>query len=133
MARVGIGCQVQPRSSDAAVGGSAGVHLAELWGRIGMADEIKRKAMPQKSGGEVATRVAEGQADIGLTLIAEIVPISGVRVVGKIPPPLGNDTIYAGGISAGCAGPGGAGAFIAALAQPAEREVWTAAGFERPE
>ena len=52
---------------------------------MGMADEIKRKAMPQKSGGEVATRVAEGQADIGLTLIAEIVPIPGVRVIGKIP------------------------------------------------
>lgn len=119
--------------SDAAVGGSAGVHLAELWGRIGMADEIKRKAMPQKSGGEVATRVAEGQADIGLTLIAEIVPISGVRVVGKIPPPLGNDTTYAAGISTGCADPVAAAAFIAALAQPAEREVWTAAGFERPE
>jgi len=119
--------------SDAAVGGSAGVHLAELWGRIGMADEIKRKAMPQKSGGEVATRVAEGQADIGLTLIAEIVPISGVRVVGKIPPPLGNDTTYAAGISTSCADPAAAAAFIAALAQPAEREVWTAAGFERPE
>jgi len=119
--------------SDAAVGGSAGVHLAELWGRIGMADEIKRKAMPQKSGGEVATRVAEGQADIGLTLIAEIVPISGVRVVGKIPPPLGNDTTYAAGISTGCADQAAAAAFIAALAQPAEREVWTAAGFERPE
>jgi molybdate transport system substrate-binding protein len=119
--------------SDAAVGGSAGVHLAELWGRIGMADEIKRKAMPQKSGGEVATRVAEGQADIGLTLIAEIVPISGVRVVGKIPPPLGNDTTYAAGISTGCADQAAAAAFIAALAHPAEREVWTAAGFERPE
>ena len=68
-----------------------------------MADEIKRKAMPQKSGGEVATRVAEGQADIGLTLIAEIVPIPGVRVVGKIPAPLGNDTTYAAGISSDCA------------------------------
>jgi len=118
--------------SDAAVGGSAGVHLAELWGRMGMADEIKRKAMPQKSGGEVATRVAEGQADIGLTLIAEIVPIPGVRVVGKIPAPLGNDTTYAAGISSECADQAAAAAFIAALAQPAERDVWTAAGFEWP-
>jgi molybdate transport system substrate-binding protein len=116
--------------SDAAVGGSAGVHLAQLWGRIGMA--IKRKAMPQKSGGEVATRVAEGQADIGLTLIAEIVPIPGVRVVGKIPAPLGNDTTYAAGISADCAVQAAAAAFIAALADPAERDIWTAAGFEWP-
>ena len=118
--------------SDAAVGWFGRVHLAELWGRSGMADEIKRKAMPQKSGGEVATRVAEGQADIGLTLIAEIVPIPGVRVVGKIPAPLGNDTTYAAGISADCAVQAAAAAFITALADPAERDTWTAAGFEWP-
>ena len=116
--------------SDAAVGGSAGVHLAELWGRIGLAEEIKRKAMPQKTGGEVAARVAEGKADLGLTLIAEIVPIKGARVIGKIPAPLGNDTTYAAGISASSTERAAAAAFIAALAAPAERDVWTAAGFE---
>jgi molybdate transport system substrate-binding protein len=118
--------------SDAAVGGSAGVHLAQLWGRMGIADEIGRKAMPQKTGGEVARRVAEGAAELGLTLIAEIVPIAGARVIGKIPPPYGNDTTYAAGISATCAAPAAAAAFIAALTDPAEREVWIAAGFEPP-
>ncbi len=116
--------------SDPAVGGSAGVHLAELWGRMGMEDEIKRKAMPQQSGGEVAARVAEGKADIGLTLIAEIVPIKGARVIGKLPEPLGNDTTYAAGISASCADRKAAAGFIAALARPAARAVWKAAGFE---
>ena len=116
--------------SDAAVGGSAGVHLAALWGRIGLAEEIKRKAMPQKTGGEVAARVAEGKADLGLTLIAEIVPIMGARVIGKIPAPLGNDTTYAAGISASSTERAAAAAFIAALTNPAERDVWTAAGFE---
>jgi len=119
--------------SDAAVGGSAGVHLAALWGRMGIADEISRKALPQKTGGEVASRVAEGAAELGLTLIAEIVPIKGARVIGKIPPPYGNDTTYAAGISATCADRVAAAAFIAALAAPAEREVWTTAGFERPD
>jgi molybdate transport system substrate-binding protein len=116
--------------SDPAVGGSAGVHLAELWGRMGMEDEIKRKAMPQQSGGEVAARVAEGKADIGLTLIAEIVPIKGARVIGKLPAPLGNDTTYAAGISASCADRKAAAGFIAALTRPAGRDVWKAAGFD---
>jgi molybdate transport system substrate-binding protein len=118
--------------SDPAVGGSAGVHLATLWGRLGVADEIRQKAMPQKTGGEVAARVAEGAADLGLTLIAEIVPIKGARVIGKIPPPLGKDTTYAAGISAGCADQAAAAAFIAALANPDEGALWTEAGFERP-
>lgn len=116
--------------SDPAVGGSAGVHLAELWGRIGMADEIARKGMPQKSGAEVAARVAEGKADIGLTLVAEIVPIKGARVIGKLPAPFGNDTTYAAGISTSCTDRAAAAAFVAALAHPAGRDVWTAAGFD---
>jgi molybdate transport system substrate-binding protein len=117
--------------SDAAVGGSAGVHLAGLWGRIGMAEEIARKGMPQQSGGEVAARVAEGVADIGLTLIAEIVPVAGARVIGKLPAPLGNDTTYAAGIAATCTSRAAAAAFVDALARPSGRDVWTAAGFER--
>jgi molybdate transport system substrate-binding protein len=118
--------------SDAAVGGSAGVYLAELFQRMGIADAIAKKAMPQKSGGEVASRVAEGAADIGLTLIAEIVPIKGARIIGKLPPPLGNDTTYTAAISATCADRAAASAFIAALARRQTREVWQAAGFELP-
>jgi molybdate transport system substrate-binding protein len=116
--------------SDPAVGGSAGVYLAQLWARIGIADVIARKGMPQKTGGEVAARVAEGAADIGLTLAAEIVPIKGARVIGPLPAPLGNYTTYAAGISAACSDPRTAAAFIAALADPARRDVWTAAGFD---
>jgi molybdate transport system substrate-binding protein len=74
--------------------------------------------------------VAEGRADIGLTLIAEIVPVKGARVIGKIPPPLGNDTTYAAGISVSCGDRPVAAAFIAALVDPAAREVWAAAGFD---
>src|SRR6202008_75205 len=100
------------------------------WARIGIADAIARKGMPQKTGGEVAARVAEGAADIGLTLVAEIVPIKGARVIGPLPAPFGNYTTYAAGISAACNDPRTATAFIAALADPARRDVWTAAGFD---
>jgi molybdate transport system substrate-binding protein len=119
--------------SDAAVGGSAGVYLADLFQRMGIADDIARNAMPQKTGGEVASRVAEGNADLGLTLIAEIVPITGARVIGKLPPPLGNDTTYTGAVSATCTDRAAAAAFIATLASPATRDVWQAAGFELPD
>ena len=92
--------------SDAAVGGSAGIYLAKLFVEMGLADEIARKGMPQQSGGEVANRVANGEADIGMTLIAEIVPIQGARVIGPLPAPLGNDTTYAAAVTAGSAAQG---------------------------
>ena len=54
----------------------SGQELDITLGTVG-ALQAKQKAMPQTTGGEVAARVAEGQADLGLTLIAEIVPIAG--------------------------------------------------------
>ena len=120
--------------SDAAVGGSAGVYLAKLLGELGIADEIARKAMPQQSGGEVAERVAEGKADIGMTLIAEIVPIKGARVLGPLPPPLGNDTTYDSGDHGDVSSEGRRGqAFIAALkVAGGARQAWEAGGFTLP-
>jgi molybdate transport system substrate-binding protein len=116
--------------SDPAVGGSAGTYLVGLWERMGLTDAIDRKATLQKSGAEVARRVAEGSADLGLTLIGEIVTVPGAQVVGKLPPPLGLDTVYAAGVPAASSEPAAAKAFIAALTGPGTREVWTTAGFE---
>jgi molybdate transport system substrate-binding protein len=118
--------------SDAAVGGSAGVYLAKLFVAMGLADEIARKGMPQQSGGEVATRVANGEADIGMTLMAEILPIKGARIIGPLPAPLGSDTTYAAAVTTGSAAKDAARAFIGALVAPSARNVWEAAGFKRP-
>jgi len=116
--------------SDPAVGGSAGVYLARMFAELGLADAIKEKGMPQQNGGEVARRVAEGKADIGMTLIAEIVPISGVRVIGPLPKPLGSDTTYCAGVMATSNARGAALDFIAALKRPDRQTVWKEAGFE---
>jgi len=116
--------------SDPAVGGSAGTYLVGLWERMGLSEEINRKATLQKSGAEVARRVAEGTADLGLTLIGEIVTVPGAHVIGKLPPPLGLDTEYAAGVPLASSEPAAAQAFIAALTGAAARDVWTAAGFE---
>jgi molybdate transport system substrate-binding protein len=88
--------------------------------------------MPQQSGGEVANRVANGEADIGMTLIAEIVPIQGARVIGPLPAPLGNDTTYAAAVTSGSAAQDAGQAFIGALTQPSARGAWEAAGFTLP-
>jgi molybdate transport system substrate-binding protein len=116
--------------SDAAVGGSAGVYLARMFAELGLADAIKKKGMPQQNGGEVARRVAEGKADVGMTLIAEIVPIPGVHVIGPLPKPLGSDTTYCAGVMTTSTARGAALDFIAALKRPDRRTVWKEAGFE---
>jgi molybdate transport system substrate-binding protein len=116
--------------TDASVGGTAAVYLPQLFKRMGIADEVARKAKPQRSGAAVAECVASGEADIGITLIPEILPIKGARVIGKLPAALGEDTVYTAAVSARSQATAEAAAFIAALARPMTREVWRAAGFE---
>jgi molybdate transport system substrate-binding protein len=116
--------------TDASVGGTAAVYLPQLFRRMGIADEVARKAMPQKSGAAVAECVASGEAEIGITLIPEIVPIEGARVIGKLPAALAGETVYAAAVSAQSKVATEAEAFIAALARPDTRAIWRAAGFE---
>jgi molybdate transport system substrate-binding protein len=116
--------------SDAAVGGSAGVHLARLFVEMGLAEMVRAKGMPQQSGGEVAECVARGDAEIGMTLIAEMVPVDDAYIVGPLPPPLGSATTYCAAVMVGSTAADAAGAFIAALTAPEACTVWQDAGFE---
>jgi molybdate transport system substrate-binding protein len=118
--------------SDPSVGGSAGVYLAGLFERMGLTDMMKQKALLQPTGAEVARRVVEGKADIGLTLSGEIAAVAGAVIVGPLPPPFGNDTTYCAAISASSAVHGAAEAFIAALTAPTTRATWEHAGFACP-
>lgn len=116
--------------SDAAVGGSAGVYLEGLFRRLGLEELIRAKGLPQPSGVEVCRRVAEGRADLGMTLSGEIATVREVKVAGPLPPPLGHDTVYAAVVMTWSPEPEAASAFIAALAGPDAAAVWREAGFE---
>jgi len=116
--------------SDPAVGGSAGIYLRELFGRIGLAEIVAAKTVAQKSGVAVADAVGRGEADLAMTFIPELLQGNGVRVLGPLPPPYGHATAYAAGVSARSGFPDAARAFIAVLTARDAASVWAAAGFE---
>jgi molybdate transport system substrate-binding protein len=116
--------------TDPSAGGTAGVYLAGLLERLGIADAIKPKTISQRNGFEVAQCVAKGEAEIGMTLISEIVPVEGAIVAGPLPPPLQNSTTYAAGIFANSENRDAALAFIRFLASPALSDRWKSRGFE---
>jgi molybdate transport system substrate-binding protein len=116
--------------SDPAVGGSAGIYLRELFGRIGLAEIIAAKTVAQKSGVAAADAVGRGEADLAMTFIPELLQANGVRVLGPLPPPYGHATAYAAGVSARSGFPDAARAFIAVLTALDARSVWAAAGFD---
>jgi molybdate transport system substrate-binding protein len=119
-------------TSDPAVGGSAGVHLAKAFELAGWAAMMKGKAMPQQTGAEVAKRVVEGKADFGLTLSGEVASVPGAVIAGALPQPFGQDTIYCAAVMASSAAKEPAAAFIAALTHADTIATWRKAGFEPP-
>jgi len=120
-------------TSDPAVGGSAGVHLAKAFEQAGLAAMMKPKSLPQQTGAEVARRVVEGKAEFGLTLSGEVASVPGAAVAGPLPPPFGLDTVYCAAVMAGSQAKDAAAALIAALTRPDTRATWTKAGFELPD
>jgi len=119
-------------TSDPAVGGSAGVHLAKMFEREGLAAMMKGKSLPQQTGAEVARRVVEGRADIGLTLSGEVASVEGAAIAGPLPQPYGQDTTYCAAVMAASREQAAAADFIAALMRAKTRETWKRAGFELP-
>ncbi|MEA2995983.1 MAG: hypothetical protein QOG74_1532 [Alphaproteobacteria bacterium] len=119
-------------TSDAAVGGSAGVHLAKAFEQTGLTAMMAPKSMPQQTGAEVAKRVVEGKAEFGLTLSGEVASVPGAVIAGPLPAPFGQDTTYCAAVMAGSAAKDPAAALIAALTELSTRPIWTRAGFELP-
>jgi molybdate transport system substrate-binding protein len=116
--------------TDPKAGGSGGIMFVALLERLGMADEINKKAVLCKGGFDVSTTVAEGRAELGTTFISEALPVKGLTVVGTLPGDLHNANTYTAAIHTGAAAREGAAAFLSYLTMAASRDRWTAAGLE---
>jgi molybdate transport system substrate-binding protein len=84
---------------DPQAGGSSGIYVAGLLEKLGIAAQIKPKAV-LIHGGAVADHVAKGEAEIGIHQISEILPVKGITLVGPLPKEIQNYTIYAAGVAA---------------------------------
>src|SRR5262252_1218899 len=82
--------------TDPKAGGSGGIMFAALLQKLGIAEEINRKAVLGKGGQDVATSIAEGRAEFGTTFISEVLPVKGVKVIGPLPGELHNANTYTG-------------------------------------
>jgi molybdate transport system substrate-binding protein len=80
--------------------GAARVLIEKIYDRLGITNEVKPKIMLQSVPGRPQTAVAEGQAEMVMTLISEILPIKGIELVGPVPKELQSYVSFRGGVSA---------------------------------
>ena len=111
-------------------GGSTGIYVTGLFEKLGMTEVLKPKTK-LKFGGLVADLIVNGDAEIGLQSISEIMLAKGVTYVGPLPAEIQNYTVYAAGISPTTKEPDAAKAPIGLLASRAAANVFRS-GLERP-
>src|SRR5262249_15577713 len=75
--------------------GSTGIYLKELLPRLGIADALKDKTKLLPLGNPVALAIANGDAEIGMTQISEILPYTGAELVGPFPAEIQLKTVFA--------------------------------------
>jgi len=112
---------------DPKAGGSSGIYVEGLLAQLGIADQVNAKAV-LVHGGAVADHVADGEAEIGVHQISEILPVAGVKLVGPLPAEIQNFTVYAAGVGAAAKDSKGAQALVKFLAGPSALAIIKAKG-----
>ena len=115
---------------DPKVGGQAGQAITGLLQKMGIADEVMKKSVYGKTGGEAVQMMAAGKADMAISFISEIKPIKGAKVAGSLPAAVQNPSTYAGGIGVNSTNPDIARALLKAMQDAEARHIMVEAGLD---
>jgi molybdate transport system substrate-binding protein len=108
-------------------GGPSGVYLAELFQKMGIAEQIKAKTTRLAPGESPGEAVAHGQGDIGFTQVSELLAVKGIVYLGPVPADVQQVTVFSAGIGRNAPQPDAAKALVrfltSAEAAPVLRET----------
>jgi molybdate transport system substrate-binding protein len=110
--------------------GGTGAYLKALFLRLGIADALTGKLRPSGLNQGPAEAVADGEAEIGLTQISEILPYPGAELVGPLPSEVQLTTTYVAAVVAGTPHADVAADLIKFITAPAAAPVLRAKGLD---
>jgi molybdate transport system substrate-binding protein len=111
-------------------GGFAGAQITRMFARLGISDAVKPKVTLAYAFTGGVSQIANGDAEIGLFNISEILPVKGVTLVGPLAPELQSYITFSAALHAGALSPGPALSFLRWLSDTNARDAWTKGGFE---
>jgi len=117
---------------DPASGGASGIHFTKVLDRLGIANEMKSKTVfpSPKAPAEVGALVANGEVDIGVHIIVELISVAGIDIAGPLPGDLQNTIVFAAAVMASAKDAEAAKALVNFLRTPEAAAVTKAKGME---
>lgn len=98
--------------------GPSGFYLADLFKRLGIAEQIKDKVKQPPSGTQVGELIARGEADLGFQQMSELMHVKGIDYLGPLPAEIQQVTVYAAGLHSAAPSLDAARGFVRLLAAP---------------
>ena len=118
--------------NDPAAGAPVSLYLIGLFERMGIAEEMRQKTVVFKQRTERFAPVARGEVEIGFNQLGEIIVQPGIDLVGPLPAPIQNYTVFTAAVVAAGRNHDTARRFIDFIASPEAATVFKAKGFEAP-
>lgn len=115
---------------DPAGGGASGIYVAGLLQRLGLAEELKPKIRLYPGADTIFPAIANGEAEIAIGQVSEILDFPDVDFVGSLPKEIQNYTEFTAGIVASGKQPEVAKALISFIATTESKELMKKRGFE---
>jgi molybdate transport system substrate-binding protein len=81
--------------------GMSGIYFPTVLARLGIAEAMKGRIVTPEPGTPVGEVVANGDAELGVQQISELLPVAGIEIVGPLPAALQKITTFSAGVLAG--------------------------------
>ena len=111
--------------------GASRPHIERMFEQLGIAAEMQAKTLLEPGSVQAADKVLAGEAEVLLTLVSEILPVEGMKLVGPLPAEFQSYITFDAAVGSRSADAAAARAFIACVTAPATAPAFAAEGIER--
>jgi molybdate transport system substrate-binding protein len=110
--------------------GASRPFIEKMFQSLGIAADVKSAIVLTKGSGPAMESVAQGKADVVLTLMSELLPVHGIDVVGPFPPEVQNYVNFSGAVAHKAQNADAAKAVLRFLAGPGAAPTYKHKGME---
>nr|WP_314072508.1 substrate-binding domain-containing protein [uncultured Roseococcus sp.] len=109
--------------------GASGIHFESIIERLGIADEVRRRATVIPAG-FTAEKLVTGEADLAVQQVSELLVVDGIEVVGRYPEELQQVSSFSAAVMTSSTQRAAAEAFLAGLHGEIAKAAYLASGVD---